>query len=634
MTTAAPGTVTRLGLGLVMDMPWGGGSLGSRGVGFVETPDGGDVSPRVRAFLRRHGGDFAYACPSFQPRSRAAVRAADYLPAYDRFFAELPAGTVRALHQTELNMGTPEPYDRGPAIDFTNRLTERYDLAWVVEDLGIWSLRGCPLPYPLPPPLTERGLEIATRNTAEAARRLVPPLHVEFPGFTEGGSFRLGKADAFVSFARLAEDADVHVTLDVGHLLSYQWLRGRTGRHMFDGIDALPLSRCRELHLSGCQIVGGKFRDLHHGVLLDEQLELTEYLLPRCPGLLAISYEDPMFREDGRLVERSRRNYERLRALAGAWRKGESGPPETTVAVLAPPAPRFDPAPVPARTDEAPPAEQLDGGHLTDLLLRLFLDGDLRTRLATEGAAAVAANAGERECLETVDLEELDSAVRRFRSQIRRLGRDGGLAATFPRSLRALGRDRHSEDGLLDGFLASPHFGRFRLLPYCGPGLSAEEAYALHLLDLPGAADDPALRETIGHELLLALFPALCHEQPLSFVIEAPGVVPTGRGHAALRRYAPGTVAGWTAPPAATAPTEAARTGTTRTDTTRAGTTRAETTRTGETPMEETVPYAYFATPAGFAHGPVSARVAAAFETTPTPEGDAARAALVRRGMW
>ncbi|GLF94915.1 multinuclear nonheme iron-dependent oxidase [Streptomyces yaizuensis] len=625
MTTAAPGTVTRLGLGLVMDMPWGGGSLGSRGVGFVETPDGGDISPRVRAFLQRHGGDFAYACPSFQPRSRAAVRADDYLPAYDRFFAELPAGTVRALHQTELNMGTPEPYDRGPAIDFTNRLAERYDLAWVVEDLGIWSLRGCPLPYPLPPPLTGRGLEIATRNTAEAARRLVPPLHVEFPGFTEGGSFRLGRADAFVSFARLAEDADVHVTLDVGHLLSYQWLRGRTGRHMLDGIDALPLSRCRELHLSGCQIVGGKFRDLHHGVLLDEQLELTEYLLPRCPDLVAVSYEDPMFRDDGRLVERSRRNYERLRALAGAWRKGETdrpetdrretdrretdrretGRPETDVReaiTLAPPAPH---APHP---DEVPPAEQLDGERLTDLLMRLFLDGDLRARLATEGPAAVAADAGERECLETVDLEELDSAVRRFRSQIRRLGRDGGLAATFPRSVRALGHDRYSEADLLDGFLASRHFGGFRLLPYCGPGLSAEEAYARHLLDLPEAADDPAVRDTVGHELLLSLFPALCHEQPLSFVVEAGGVVATERGHAALRRYAPGTVAGWNPASPSSSP--------------------------GTTDSEDTVPYAYFATPTGFAHGPVSARVATAFETTPTPEGAAARAALVRRGLW
>ena len=312
----------RLGFGLLMDMPWGGGALGRRGVGFVDTDDGGDVTPRVRAFAQRHGADFAYAAFAYQPRSRATPRVADYVRAYDRFFEALPAGLDRAFHQTEFNMGTPEPYDRRPAAEYTNELAARYGFRWVVEDLGIWNLRGCPLPYPLPPPLTEPGLEIATRNVAETARLLELPLHVEFPGFTEGGSFVLGHLDAFAYFTRLADDADVQVTLDVGHLLSYQWLRGRTGRHMVDDIEALPLGRCRELHLSGCQIVKGKFRDLHHGVLLDEQLELTEYLLPRCPNLLGVTYEDPMFRDDGRLVEKSRRNYGQLKTLVSAWRNG------------------------------------------------------------------------------------------------------------------------------------------------------------------------------------------------------------------------------------------------------------------------------------------------------------------------
>jgi uncharacterized protein len=302
-------------------MPWGGGHLGRRGVGFVETPDGGDITPRVRSFLGRHGGDFSYGALAFQPRSRAVVQAADYARAYDRYFEALPAGAGRAFHQTEFNMGTPERYDRAPVAEFTNELAARYGFRWVVEDLGIWSIRGYPLPYPLPPPLTEPGLELATRNAAQAASLLELPLHVEFPGFTEGGSFFVGRMDAFEYFARLAQDAGVWVTIDVGHVLSYQWLRGRTGPDMLDGVDQLPLGRCRELHLSGCQIVNGKFRDLHHGVLLDEQLELTEYLLPRCPNLLGVTYEDPMYREDGRLVDKSVANYDRLKTLVGAWHK-------------------------------------------------------------------------------------------------------------------------------------------------------------------------------------------------------------------------------------------------------------------------------------------------------------------------
>lgn len=216
-------------------------------------------------------------------------------------------------------MGTPEVYDRRPVTDFTNELHARYGFSWVVEDLGIWSLRGRPLPYPLPPVMTERGLELATENARQTRELLEPPLHVEFPGYTEGGSFILGGLDGFDYFKRLADDADVWVTLDVGHILSYQWLRGRTGESMYDEIERLPLDRCRELHLSGCQIVGGKFRDLHHGILLDEQLELTRHLLPVCPNLLGVTYEDPVYGEDGVLIEKSRRNYERLRLLVAEW---------------------------------------------------------------------------------------------------------------------------------------------------------------------------------------------------------------------------------------------------------------------------------------------------------------------------
>jgi hypothetical protein len=255
-----------------------------------------------------------------------------------------------------------------------------------------------------------------------------------------------------------------------------------------------------------------------------------------------------------------------------------------------------------ASLDAALDGEGLDGEQLADLLMRLIIDGHLRERLATEGAAAVAANAGELECLETVDLDELDSAARRFRSRIWRLGRDGGLASTFPRGLRMLWAAGVGDSDLLDGFLASAHFGRFRLVPYLGPGLSVEEAFASFLLDLPEAGASTTLRETVTHELMIALFIALSCEQPLSFVIETEGVIETDHGHAALRWYSPASLAGWDVGTAV--------------------------------PAGDVVPYAYFATPTGFAQGAVSARLAAAFETTPTPDGDAARRALARRGLW
>ncbi|MEV0265400.1 hypothetical protein AB0I49_29250 [Streptomyces sp. NPDC050617] len=290
---------------------------------------------------------------------------------------------------------------------------------------------------------------------------------------------------------------------------------------------------------------------------------------------------------------------------------------------------------------KATSVEQLNGSQLTDLLMRLLLDERLRTRLASEGPAAVASGPGERECLETVDLTELNSAARQFRNAVWKMGRSGGIASAFPRSLRILTAAGVKDAELLTGFLGSEEFGRFRLVPHAGRGLSVEESFASYLLGFVAAHRDHrlagvgttagggggagagmtmsvggcgsaaeayvVLRETVTHELMTALFTALVCEQPLSFDIAVEGIVTTGRGHAALRRYAPRSVVSWSDRPAAAARRESA---------------------------EPAVAYAYFATPAGVTRGAVSAQIAAAFGTTPSAEGDAARRALSGRGLW
>ncbi|MFE7114577.1 hypothetical protein ACFU99_04035 [Streptomyces sp. NPDC057654] len=292
-------------------------------------------------------------------------------------------------------------------------------------------------------------------------------------------------------------------------------------------------------------------------------------------------------------------------------------------------------APGDARTSGR--VEQLNGSQLADLLMRLLLDERLRARLAGEGPAAVASGPGELECLETVDLAELDSAARQFRTAVWKMGRSGGIASAFPRSLRILAAAGVKDAELLTGFLGSEEFGRFRLVPYAGRGLSVEEAFASYLLGFVAAQRDHrlasvgaaagadatvgadaawsagaseahvVLRETVTHELMTALFTALVCEQPLSFDIAVEGIVTTGRGHAALRRYAPRSVASWSDRPATAARRES---------------------------PGPVVSYAYFATPAGVTRGAVSAQLAAAFETTPSAEGDAARRALCGRGLW
>lgn len=104
---------------------------------------------------------------------------------------------------------------------------------------------------------------------------------------------------------------------------------------------------------------------------------------------------------------------------------------------------------------------------------------------------------------------------------------------------------------------------------------------------------------------MMALFTSLACEQPLSFVIEADGIVRTDRGHATVRTYEAASVATWAAATSGTADAEA-----------------------------EGVHYAYFTTSAGLAHGVVSGRVAAAFEAEPSARRETARRALARRELW
>jgi len=304
------------GLGVGMDLSWGD-SHGLR-VG----PDGrGGLAPRVQRFLERSRGVFDYAFFSFQPRDRGLLDIARYAEAWDSV-AEASGGLPLALHHTMLNLGALERrVDRGHLLDFTNALCRRYDLKWVNEDLGVWSVDGKPMPYPLPPLLTEAGLENAIRHVSEVMAGLEVPLLLEFPGFSEGTNFVVGELHAYDYFRRLAEATGVAVTLDTGHLLSYQWWLGKRGEALFDDLERLPLAACFEIHASGCEVLDGRFVDIHHGVLREEQIALTALLLERCPSARCVTYEDPKLDEAGHLRPRARPGFEQLQRVVSGWRE-------------------------------------------------------------------------------------------------------------------------------------------------------------------------------------------------------------------------------------------------------------------------------------------------------------------------
>jgi uncharacterized protein len=304
----------RRGLGVGLDLPWDGAS------GFGYDPARGDtLAAPVRAFLRGGAAGWSHAFFSWQPRDRAAPRVEDYRAAWDDLAAALPADLPRALHHTALNLGALGPYRRDELLAFTRELCDRYALAWVNEDVGLWSLAGRPVPYPLPPLLTDEGLEATVANVRECQAALPVPLVLEFPGFSRGVSLVVGDWHAYDFFRALAEETDAPVTLDTAHLLSWQWWRGRRGAALYDELERLPLAHCFEIHLSGCEIAGERFVDAHHGRLLDEQFALLERLLARCPNVRAVTYEDPRFDAHGALEASNRPSWARLKELTAPW---------------------------------------------------------------------------------------------------------------------------------------------------------------------------------------------------------------------------------------------------------------------------------------------------------------------------
>ncbi|WP_297844476.1 DUF692 family multinuclear iron-containing protein [Pseudomonas sp.] len=292
-----------------MDMPWGTEH------GFEAFQTGDAVTPNIKAFFELNAHYFRHVFLAFQPKSRATLKAEDYFPAFESFFDCCHNIPERALHHTMLNLAGEERYARGALIEFTNRLVERFDIRWINEDVGIWSLHGKALPYPLPPILTERSLSLAVATVQEVKRQLAVPLILEFPGFTEGSAIIIGDMHAYDYFRVLADETDSLVNLDTGHLISYQYLKGSRGEDLGGEIDRLPLARCFEIHLAGSELSPTGFHDMHHGILLPQQLTLLDCLIPRCSKLHAVTYEDPRFTQNGILLEPTRPSFELLRQI-------------------------------------------------------------------------------------------------------------------------------------------------------------------------------------------------------------------------------------------------------------------------------------------------------------------------------
>lgn len=308
----APNHNGKIGLGLGIDFKWGKK---------IELKVNYDkyLTEDLRNFILKYKSYFDHIFLSFQAKNKNKLSSKEYIKTYKEIFSLFDNVKYRSLHHTMLNLGTTENYYKNNLIDFTNELIDSLNLQWIHEDVGIWSIGGKSIPHPLPPIFTYEGFKLCVQNINEYQKNLIAPLVIEFPYFADGMSFYIGAMDPFEYFRNLALETSSPVALDIGNILGCLCVSGKDLNDFYEDILKLPLENCIEIHLSGSAVLKGKFLDLHHGILLDEQFKVLDLLLEKCPNLKVITYEDPKFLNDGSLVVNTINSFNKIKSRTKKW---------------------------------------------------------------------------------------------------------------------------------------------------------------------------------------------------------------------------------------------------------------------------------------------------------------------------
>lgn len=201
----------------------------------------------------------------------------------------IAAGLPTTFHFLDLNLEEPEDLDDAWLRD-APALARRCGAAWLCGDAGLWHVgpreRGHGILQP--PVLTAASADLM----AGTVRRLRAASGFEVLPENPPAHVYLGDLPLIDYFARLADEADAGLLLDVAHLAVHQRVAGLSP---FDGFDRLPFERLVELHVAGGRALvadGRAFVDDDHGPEpLPETWDLLEAILPRAKNLRAVVFE-------------------------------------------------------------------------------------------------------------------------------------------------------------------------------------------------------------------------------------------------------------------------------------------------------------------------------------------------------
>jgi uncharacterized protein (UPF0276 family) len=199
------------------------------------------------------------------------------------------AGGPTTYHFLDVNLEEGEDLDPDWMAE-TAAAARAIGAAWLCGDAGLWHVgpRDRGHGVLMPPILCAE----SARELAANVRRLREATGFEVLPENPPAHLYLGDLHLLDYFARVADDADCGLLLDVAHLAIYQ---RATGRGPLDGLDGFPLDRVLELHVAGASefVHAGRVfvDDDHTPEPLPETWRILEHVLPRAPRLRALVYE-------------------------------------------------------------------------------------------------------------------------------------------------------------------------------------------------------------------------------------------------------------------------------------------------------------------------------------------------------
>lgn len=178
-----------------------------------------------------------------------------------------------AMHGVSMSIGTVDPLD-SDYLKTLKKLIAWLEPAWVSDHLCWTGIAHKNTHDLLPVPYTEEALAHITARIEQVQDMLGRQLILENPStYLEFKSSNIPEAEFL---ARMAEDADCGLLLDVNNVYVTCYNHGLDAKKY---IDALPLHRVAQIHLSGHSNKGTHIIDTHDDHVIDEVWQLYRYVI-------------------------------------------------------------------------------------------------------------------------------------------------------------------------------------------------------------------------------------------------------------------------------------------------------------------------------------------------------------------